>query len=88
MNPDMVNGLFEMAGAAFVCMHAHATWRARSSAGISLLACFLFAVWGAWNLFYYPWLGQFWSFAGGILVFIANIAWLTLVIRFRPRGAA
>ncbi len=85
MTPDMINGIFEAMGAMFVAMHARATWRARSSAGVSIVACIAFTVWGAWNLFYYPHLNQWWSFTGGIAVFAVNIVWLWLVIRYRAR---
>ena len=85
MTPDMINGLFEAFGAAMIALHCVATWRARSSAGVSPTACLAFAAWGAWNLFYYPHLDQWWSFAGGVLVFSANIFWVILVFTYRNK---
>lgn len=83
MTPDLINAFFEFGASAFICMHIRATWRARSAAGVSLVATVFFFAWGAWNLFYYPHLDQDASFWAGILVMLANSAWVASIIYWR-----
>ena len=49
-----------------------------------------FAAWGWWNLFYYPSLGQWVSFAGGIITVLANTTWVILALKIHKenRGSA
>jgi hypothetical protein len=35
-----------------------------------------FTAWGWWNVMFYPALGQWCSFAGGLFMVAANAAWL------------
>ena len=83
MNPDMINGLFELLGGAFVLNHCRVLHRARCSAGISLLSTAFFSLWGLWNLYYYPHLGQWMSTAGGVFITLANMLWIHLIIVHR-----
>jgi hypothetical protein len=83
--PDAVNGAFELAGGAFAALNVYCVWRDRSVAGVSVAAGAFFAAWGYWNIFYYPHLGQWWSFAGGLTVTLANTAWVVLALKFRER---
>jgi hypothetical protein len=80
--PDAVNGGFDLAGGAFAALNVYRVWRDRSVAGVSVTAGAFFAVWGYWNIFYYPHLGQWWSFAGGLTVTLANTAWVVLALRY------
>jgi len=51
--------------------------------GVSLLPTIFFSIWGFWNLFYYPYLGQMISFYAGITVVSANTLWIVLAIYYR-----
>jgi len=42
-----------------------------------------FTSWGMWNLFYYPHLGQWYSFAGGVFIVSVNTFWLGQIIYYR-----
>lgn len=83
MTPDIFNGVFECLGGLFVLNHCRAVWRDRSVKGVSVLSTAFFACWGAWNLYYYPSLGQWWSCAGGVVIVLANALWIGLMLRFR-----
>jgi hypothetical protein len=85
MTPDMINGLFECVGGLLVLLHCRAVLRDRAVAGVSPIATALFTLWGIWNLFYYPHLGQWFSFAAGLVIVAANGWWLFLLYRFRSR---
>ena len=37
-----------------------------------------FSLWGLWNLYYYPALGQWASFVGGLFLVLGNTAWVVL----------
>jgi hypothetical protein len=45
-----------------------------------------FTSWGVWNLYYYPSLGQWLSFAAGIALCLGNIAWVSQAIRLAYRS--
>lgn len=79
-SPDLINGLFELGGALSICLHIREVWRDRGHAGISFNAASFMACWGLWNLFYYPHLGQWLSFVGGVALVVVNIAWLASMI--------
>lgn len=76
LSPDLVNGLFEFVGSCFTWMNVRAVWRDKGYAGIHLPAIAFFMSWGAWNLYFYPHLDQWWSFAGGASLVLANVAWV------------
>jgi len=63
--PDAVNGAFEFLGGASVWMHVRTIMCDKQSRGVSPFATAFFTLWGFWNLYYYPSLAQWASFAGG-----------------------
>ncbi|HRJ52251.1 MAG TPA: hypothetical protein PLE99_05765 [Candidatus Thiothrix moscowensis] len=83
MQPDMINGLFELVGAYFAWMNAYTLWKEREVKGVYWPTTAFFAAWGIWNLYYYPALGQMWSFYAGVLLVSGNAAWVVLALRFR-----
>lgn len=82
MNPDLINGLFEASGALFLLNHCRVLYRAKQVRGASALSTAFFAAWGLWNLFYYPNLGQMFSFAGGCLIVSANLLYVGLMLYY------
>jgi hypothetical protein len=82
---DAFNGSLELVAAALTSMHVEKTWYAKSATGVSIPAQCAFAGWGLWNCLYYPHLGQWLSFIGGLAVFGMNALWATLLIRYRTR---
>jgi hypothetical protein len=76
LTPDLMNALFEGFASFFILNHARALWKTRQAYGISLLSTAFFATWGAWNIWYYPNLGQMFSFWAGLAVFFANLFWI------------
>jgi hypothetical protein len=80
--PDVVNGLFEMLSGFFLWNNVRILLKHKSVKGVSILTTSVFALWGYWNLFYYPHLNQWMSFFGGINVVLANTAWVILAIKY------
>lgn len=83
MNADLINGLFELAGAVLIFNHARVLLKDKMVRGVSVLSTAVFTAWGFWNLYYYPSLGQWWSFAGGVAIVVANSVWLSLMWKYR-----
>ena len=76
---DLVNGLFEMIGGLILWMNVHRLYRDRRVSGVSVAPVVFWSAWGFWNLWFYPAVSCWWSFAGGIVVVLANVAWLVLL---------
>lgn len=87
MSPDLINGLFESFGALLVFNHCRVTLRDRDVKGVSILSSALFTTWGLWNLWYYPFLDQWFSFLGTCLLVTANTLWVILLVHFKHRTA-
>jgi hypothetical protein len=76
---DIANGAFELAGGGFILLHILKLYADKSVAGVSWIAVAFFTIWGFWNLYYYPKLGQKASYWGGLFVAIMNTIWLALL---------
>ena len=87
MTPDLINGLFEALAGLFVLNHCRVLLRDRAVAGVSIASVAFFTVWGVWNLWFYPNLGQFWSLIGGLFVVVANASYVALLIRYSTAKA-
>lgn len=89
--PDLINGGIEMVGAFFTWRNAWQLRADREIRGVYWPTTFFFTAWGMWNLYYYPALGQWASFAGGVVLVAGNIAWVVMAIRLKfnqiERGA-
>jgi len=85
ISPDWINGTFEFLGAGFIYLSIRKVLKDKIVHGINWLTVAFFAAWGIWNLYYYPFLDQWWSFSGGIALVIVNIMWIVLLIHYRPR---
>jgi len=77
--PDMVNGTFELLAALFLAVNVVKLYHDREVRGVSWISVFFFTTWGAWNLFYYPHLGQWISYLGGVAVLAVNLTWLSML---------
>jgi hypothetical protein len=82
----MINGAFEAFAGAMIGLHCRRVWIDKKVRGASIVATLFFTAWGFWNLFYYPNLGQTFSFYGGLVVVAANAVWLTLMWYYRDRA--
>lgn len=81
--PDIVNGAFETIGGLLIWLNVRAILQDRTVRGVDYRVTWFFTAWGGWNLFYYPSLDQWASFAGGLVIMAGNIVWLALTLRYR-----
>lgn len=83
---DAINGCFEFMGAILLLLNVRRLLRDKRIAGVSLLPTAFFTAWGLWNMLYYPHLGQWWSFCGGVAVVVVNATWVALAVYYNARG--
>lgn len=83
--PDVINGCFEFFGAPFIFLSILKLHKDKQVKGISWVHAIFFTLWGFWNLYYYPHLEQFISFAGGIAIVTANTIWLCQLIYYKQK---
>ena len=86
MSPDLLNAAFEAAGVAFLTLSVKRLHREKRVAGVSPIHVAFFCVWGYWNLFYYPSLGQWWSAAAAGALALLQTVWLGQLIYYSRRG--
>lgn len=76
--PDLTNAAFELVGGLCAWLSFAKLWADRQVKGVSFAAMAFFTVWGVWNCFYYPLLGQSASYIGSLVLMTGNGAWLVL----------
>jgi hypothetical protein len=83
--PDLINGLFESGSGLFQTANCFRLYRDKMVLGIAPTSMAFFTAWGFWNLYYYPNLDQWFSFAGGIVIVSANLTWVSMAFYYgRP----
>lgn len=82
-NFDAINGLFEVIGALATWRNVMAIRRDRAVRGVAWASMAFFAVWGVWNLVYYPSLHQWISTLGGAFLTLGNLTWVGLALKYR-----
>jgi hypothetical protein len=85
MKPDYINGFFECGG-VLLSLNLRQLIKDKHVQGVHWGPTVFFTLWGFWNLAYYPWLGQWASFAGGLVVVSVNTLWLALWAYYRLRA--
>jgi hypothetical protein len=80
INPDQINGGFEAIGAVLAWVNVYKLHKAKEIKGVFWPLTAFFSSWGIWNLYYYPALGQWLSFYGGLGLTLGNAVWVVLAI--------
>jgi len=80
---DIVNGLYESLGGIMLWNNVRILYKQKKVKGVSVLSTAFFTTWGIWNLYYYPHLEQWWSFAGGLVIVSANVVWVYFALKYR-----
>lgn len=85
IRPDLINGVFEATGSVAVWANVRRLYRDKIIKGVCWQPMVFFSSWGVWNLYYYPHLGQWLSFLGGISIALANIVWTAMAVYYLRR---
>jgi hypothetical protein len=80
MKPDIINGSFELFGGVTTFLNCWQLYRDKEVKGVRWELNFFYTAWGLWNLYYYPYLHQWFSFTGGILIVTGNAIWILQVL--------
>ncbi len=79
---DLVNGLYEGCGGFIILLSIIKLHKDKMVRGVHILTTAFFMSWGWWNLYYYPHLGQWVSWVGGLLIVTANSFWVGQMIYY------
>ena len=83
--PDLINGSFEFFGGGALVLNIRQLLKDKKVRSIHWGSSIFFTSWGIWNIWYYPFLGQWASFSGGLFLCAANVVWFFLRVRYRKR---
>ncbi len=78
MTPDTINGIFELLGGVLIFANVWKLYKDKCVRGVSWLVMLFFVSWGFWNLYFYPFYDLWISFAGGVMISVANVWWIIL----------
>ena len=76
---DLINGTFEFCGGFAIYLSIRNLHRAKIVRGVSWAQVAFFSSWGCFNLWFYPSINQWFSFAGGLFLVTMNSIWLTQI---------
>lgn len=79
---DNINGSFELYGGIAIFMNCWQLYKDKEVKGVNIWSTIFFNTWGIWNLYYYPSLGQWASFLGGVVITIGNTMWVSLMVHY------
>lgn len=82
MTNDLINGSFELFGGVIWLLSVFKILKDKQIKGISWAPQAFFSSWGLWNIYYYPSLNQWYSFAGGLFLVSVNLWWTSLAIYY------
>ena len=82
MSPDLINALFEGIGSLLIWKSIIRLHRDKKIRGVHWMPIMFFCLWGYWNLFYYPHLEQWYSFAAGISMVTSNTIWILQMLYY------
>lgn len=80
---DAGNAFFEGGLALLLTLNIKRLRKDKKVQGASLIPSIFVTLWGYWNMYYYPHLGQSLSFYCGAAVSVMNTAWLILVMKYK-----
>lgn len=79
---DAINGTLELIGAFFILKSILRLHEDKVVRGIVWYHPAFYMLWGYFNMYYYPSLGQWFSFAGGVAVVVTNTIWVGQLIYY------
>lgn len=90
MDYDIVNAAFETLGACLTALSVRRLYIDKRVRGVSIWPILFFFGWGVWNLFYYPSLGQYYSFYASIGLVLINGVWIAQMVYYgyKEKGGA
>jgi len=85
MIPDYINGSFGIVCGLALFVNCLCLYRDKCMHGVSWMPTLYLTAWGYWNLYYFPCLNQWFSFAGACLMATANTLWLSMMLYYEAK---
>lgn len=85
MIPDQINGCFEIVAGLLLTLNVIRLYRDKQVHGVHIAPMAFMAIWGFWNLYFYPYIGAPWSFVGCIVVVAVNTVWVGQMVYYRKK---
>ena len=85
-NTDIITATFEMASTIFQVYNIRRLFIDKGISGVHWGQTALFMVWCVWNIYYYPSLGQLFSFGAAIIMLITNTIWVWMAICYGSKN--
>ena len=85
MTPDQINGCFEVVAGLLLTLNVIRLHRDKQVRGVHIAPMAFMAIWGFWNLYFYPYIGAPWSFLGGIVVVVVNTIWVGQMVYYKKK---
>jgi len=83
---DWGNAFFEGVGSILTWLNVRALRRDKVVKGVQWQVTVFWTCWGVFNLFFYPALGLWLSFWGGVSIVAANAVWVWMVVYYMWRA--
>lgn len=83
--PDIINCAFEFSAGMLLWLNVYRLAKDKQVHGVHVAPVAIFALWGYWNLIFYPVVNAWLSFFAGILVVLANTSWLIQIVYYWRR---
>lgn len=81
--PDKINAIFEIGGALLIWCNVRRLYVDRVVLGVFAPVFVFYTLWGFWNCWFYPAIGQMFSFYAGIGTTLGNLTWCALAWKYR-----
>ena len=78
----LINAIFEFGGGILTWINVKKIIKDKEVKGIYWPIYIFFTLWGLWNLYYYPSVGDMFSFAAGMFLVSGNIVWTVITIYY------
>ena len=78
-------GLIQVASAGFLSISVWQLFKAKMVRGVSAITVAFWVSWGLWDLYYFPHLGQWLAFWGGVCVTLMNSLYVFLICLYNWR---
>lgn len=83
---DKINSLFLLSGATLGLINVRRVYLDKQVKGVSVWPTVVFTLWGVWDLYYFPTLGQWVSMGGSVCAVLVNSTWLGMVYYYKNYG--
>lgn len=86
MTPDQINSGFGLAAGLLLMLNVKKLYHDKQLRGVCIAPTAFMAAWGLWNLYFYPYIGAWWSFTTGLLIVAVNVIWVGQMFYYKWKG--